>query len=385
MINKFADKELVKIRTRKRQSGRKVIYLEYCINGKQKQEYLGLYLEPDERTDRKTLSHNKEVMRLANSIKAKKTMELLESKTGISLDKGDGKMLFTDWVVSFRNEKERTCRGKQYVISIDNVTKHIERYKGNNVRMVDIDKDFCIGFAEYLKSATARGGHRKLSQATQSMYFTIFGMMLRQAALDGVISKNPVASMKRNEKPKSSDAERVYLDISEVRRLAEAKCRFDVIKEAFMFSCFCGLRISDIRRLEWKNIESVTDENDHVSLRLSVVMQKTQRKISYALSNEAAKWLPEKSESPFVFNGLFQTPSLNKYIKEWAMDAGITKNVSFHTARHTFATMMLTLGADLYTTSKLLGHTNIATTQIYAKIVDKKKDEAMGLIDKFFG
>ena len=70
--------------------------------------------------------------------------------------------------------------------------------------------------------------------------------------------------------------------------------------------------------------------------------------------------------------------------KEWAKAAGIKKNISFHTARHTFATMMLTLGADIYTTSKLLGHSRISTTEIYAKIVDKKKDEAMGLIDKFF-
>lgn len=66
------------------------------------------------------------------------------------------------------------------------------------------------------------------------------------------------------------------------------------------------------------------------------------------------------------------------------MTNGIKKNISFHTARHTFATMMLTLGADIYTTSKLLGHSRISTTEIYAKIVDKKKDEAMGLIDKFF-
>lgn len=63
---------------------------------------------------------------------------------------------------------------------------------------------------------------------------------------------------------------------------------------------------------------------------------------------------------------------------------GITKQISFHTARHTFATMMLSLGADIYTTSKLLGHSRISTTEIYAKIIDKKKDEAMNLIDKYF-
>ena len=72
------------------------------------------------------------------------------------------------------------------------------------------------------------------------------------------------------------------------------------------------------------------------------------------------------------------------HIKVWAANAGIQKDITFHTARHTFGTMMLTLGADIYTTSKLMGHTRIATTEIYAKIIDKKKNDAMGLIDKFF-
>ena len=71
-------------------------------------------------------------------------------------------------------------------------------------------------------------------------------------------------------------------------------------------------------------------------------------------------------------------------LRKWASEAGITKHLTFHTARHTFATMMLTLGADLYTTSKLLGHTDVATTQIYAKIVDKKKDEAVNLVNGIF-
>ena len=73
-----------------------------------------------------------------------------------------------------------------------------------------------------------------------------------------------------------------------------------------------------------------------------------------------------------------------QHIKVWASNAGIKKDITFHTARHTFGTMMLTLGADIYTTSKLMGHTRIATTEIYAKIIDKKKNDAMGLIDKFF-
>ena len=67
-----------------------------------------------------------------------------------------------------------------------------------------------------------------------------------------------------------------------------------------------------------------------------------------------------------------------------AKAAGINKNMTFHTARHTFATMMLTLGADLYTTSKLLGHSDVQITQVYAKIVNQKKDEAVNLVNGLF-
>lgn len=84
---------------------------------------------------------------------------------------------------------------------------------------------------------------------------------------------------------------------------------------------------------------------------------------------------------------MFNLPSkdtIYKDIKKWAAAAKITKKVSFHTARHTFATMMMTLGTDLYTTSKLLGHTNVRTTQIYAKIVDKQMDDAVNLLDGLF-
>ena len=85
-----------------------------------------------------------------------------------------------------------------------------------------------------------------------------------------------------------------------------------------------------------------------------------------------------------VFPDLKSLHTINRHLAAWVLKAGIKKHVTFHTARHTFGTMMITLGADLYTTSKLMGHSRISTTEIYAKIVDKKKDEAMGLIDKFF-
>lgn len=121
---------------------------------------------------------------------------------------------------------------------------------------------------------------------------------------------------------------------------------------------------------------------------MSVVMTKTTNPVYIPLSSQAVKWLPERNgctPDGLVFGGLPNTSNLCVSLKNWADKAGVKKNVTFHTSRHTFATMMLTLGADLYTTSKLLGHANVKTTQIYAKIVDSKKVEAVNLVDNVFG
>ena len=97
--------------------------------------------------------------------------------------------------------------------------------------------------------------------------------------------------------------------------------------------------------------------------------------------------MPERgdaADNDNVFARLPKGQYLNDLIKAWAKEAGLSKHVTFHTSRHTFATMLLTLGADLYTVSKLLGHANVKTTQIYGKIVDQKKDDAVSRIDKAF-
>lgn len=115
-------------------------------------------------------------------------------------------------------------------------------------------------------------------------------------------------------------------------------------------------------------------------------MKKTQKTLYLPLSGEALKWMPERGEAKDT-DKVFYLPYptyINVVLKTWAQNSGINKTITFHTARHTFATMMLTLGADLYTTSKLLGHTQVKTTQIYAKIVDKKKDEAVNLVNDVF-
>ena len=147
----------------------------------------------------------------------------------------------------------------------------------------------------------------------------------------------------------------------------------------FLFGCFTGLRLSDIRGLEWGNISKRDG-----SLFLSIKMQKTREPLIMKLNKQAIKWMPEKQKDSGVFALPGNNVTVNRILKIWAKNAGIKKDICFHMSRHTFATMELTLGADLYVVSKLLGHTNVGTTQIYADIINKRRDEAVELIDNAF-
>ena len=148
------------------------------------------------------------------------------------------------------------------------------------------------------------------------------------------------------------------------KTLIDTPCRREDVKGAFLFSCYCGLRISDVLALEWKNVDCVAEQ-----WRINIIMQKTRQPLYLPLSMNARKWMPERNEAGDddpVFPTLPCEDTCNVQLKPWVRAAGITKHVTYHCARHTFATMLLTLGADLYTVCKLLGHSDVKTTQIYA-------------------
>ncbi len=379
-------KEPVKIRLKTLANGNQSIYLDIYHNGKRSYEFLKLYLVPVTGANKQwAAAQNSNTMDAANAIKAKRIIELANGVAGIK--KSDsGKMLLVEWMDDFMSYKDNVARGDSYVKNIIKVRKRLIDYKGKNVRMADVDKAFCEGFILYLKNAKSfKDGETPLSKQSQLVYYSVFNTAMRKAVRDGVILSNPMDKVGSDAKPKATESTKVYLDKEELAAMIESECGARV-KGAFLFSCFCGLRISDVRNLKWGDLKAVESPDGTLGYYLSIVMQKTQRGLSYRLSNEALKWLPDrngKDDGERVFSLPIET-ELNRQLKAWAKRAGVDKNISFHTARHTFATLMLTIGADLYTTSKLLGHTNIKTTQVYAKIVDQKKDEAMRLLDGLF-
>lgn len=368
-------KEPIKIRLKHLANGSKSIYLDMYMNGKRKYEFLKLYIIPEyTKSDR---VRNSETLKLANAIKAKRIIELQNQNYGFKVNKASNIKL-VDYIKGIAERKsENDVRSS----ALHAVVCHLRRYDPNDALLSRVDKEYILGFLDYLK--TAKQAHSKkdkfLHVNTQVYYYKILRFCLNYAISEELISANPMHKMKNEEKPHRHRSEREFLTIDELKRLAQTPFYNTLLRQAFLFSCFCGLRHSDIIQLTWRNIE--VDENENS--RLHIIQRKTKEAISLPLSQEAIKQLPVRGnaeDDDKIFKGLITLGRTNEILPKWAESAGIKKHITFHTARHTHATMLLTLGVDLYTVSKLLGHTNIQTTQIYAKLVDESKKKAIDLI-----
>lgn len=389
-------KEPVKVWFKRLRNGNKAIYLRrYMANtgGKGYQyESLGMYLVPE--VDAATKNQNKNTLLAVEAIKAQRIIDVANGKASIKKADRTKKTLLVDWMQHYAEIKAKLGQSKSNAVTINNVMLHLIKYKGDKITMAQVDKNFCEGFVLYLANGTTIGtskpkkiGEHKekpIAPSTARLYFNTFVTALNEAVRDGVIDKNPTSQLKKEEKKplKRSGNDRGYLEIEEVKKLMETPCNDEQTKMAFLFACFCGLRLSDIKDLKWQDIKYNADGGAVVSK----IQVKTRQSIIVPLSANALEWLPDRGKAKdkdAVFD-LHSHFTINRSVKRWAKDADINKNVTFHLSRHTFATTLLTLGADIYTTSKLLGHQNLRTTQIYAEVVSKKKVEAVNLMDNVF-
>lgn len=273
-----------------------------------------------------------------------------------------------------------------------NLINHLIEYRGQNTLVKDVNKDYLYGFVLYLKTArrkyTRYISHDKektLSPGTQLTYFNLLRSVLNAAVRDDLLVSNPAKKLSCSQKPKATDPDRCFLTFDEVKALIDnplPKKRQNIICKAFLFCCFCGLRFSDVSSITWSQVQHLQDG----SCQLELIQKKTKSRLYLPLSKNALSFMPDKgcsSENERVFD-LPPYWDVNKVLFKWAEKAGMKKHITFHVSRHTFATMALYYGADLYTVSKLLGHSSINTTQIYAKVVDESKRNAVNLIPKIF-
>jgi integrase len=215
------------------------------------------------------------------------------------------------------------------------------------------------------------GGNKKgtVSHNTAATYYSIFKAGLKQAFIDGYLTVDISAKIKGIQEQESR---REHLSVEELNILAETPCDRSILKRAALFSALTGVRHCDIQKLKWKEIQVVGEQ-----VRLNFTQQKT-KGVEYMPISEQAYQLcgePGKPEQ-LVFEDLPDPSWISGPLKRWIKSAGITRNITFHCFRHTYATLQLAGGTDIYTVSKMLGHTNVKTTQIYAKVVDEKKQKA---------
>ena len=157
-----------------------------------------------------------------------------------------------------------------------------------------------------------------------------------------------------------------------MRRMITTMDTTNVMHRAFIFACLTGLRYSDIIRVRYEDI---------VDGVITLRQQKTNEVVYIPLTDDASRLIEPLAQEGLVFGPLVAS-TLTRTIRRWVQKAGITKRISMHTARHTFAVLLLTKGVDIYTVSRLLGHRNVKTTQIYADIVDERRKEAIKKLPK---
>ncbi len=376
----------IHLRKKKLKSGKTSLYIEYykghkiTPEGKIKHirefEYLELYLVTNPKSANEKRK-NTEQLELADQILAIRKAEIYQGKYQIQ-NSSKEKLNFIEF---YNLKKEERYQTKGNYDNWDAAQKHLEQYCPAHITFNDIDVDFIKGYKKYLDTVAVTKSRKKLSQNTKHTYFNKFKACLNAAFDEGYLKEN---LMKKVKGFSMGESTREYLTSDELQKLSQTDCTIPLLKRAFLFSALTGIRWSDVNKLKWSEVrEEGRDDTGNEIFRI-VFQQKKTDGVEYLYISEQARGLLGERKDPKerVFKGLRYSAHMNLQLLRWCMFAGITKHITFHSARHTNAVLLLENGADIYTVSKRLGHKEIRTTEIYAKIIDKKMKEAANLIPK---
>ncbi|MDO4999235.1 MAG: site-specific integrase [Bacteroidales bacterium] len=376
-------KEPVRIREKVLGDGTISLYLDMYHKGNRKKEGLKLYIIPE--TTPAAKLQNKNTRKLAEQVKAQRILDI--QKDGLvdweKLKKS--RTTLVSWLEDFVTCEEQLSPSG--VISKRNAKVRVEEYLTSigkpDLLLSDVDREFCRGFVAFLRTCKSHRGKGTISDTTARLLMSRVAAAMNKAVVEGLIPSNPFRALEAKEKPKFAASRREFLTVEELKVLINTPCRCDIVKRAFLFSCFTGLRYSDMKSLLWSEVHTAADGKTQYIEHRQV---KTKKTVTIPLSDEALRWMPPQEEGKDkVFHGLkVSTSTVEAVLKEWMKDCKIDKHITYHCSRHTAATTLLTLGANLYVVSKLMGHSSIQMTEVYAKIVDQKKVETMNLVNNLF-
>lgn len=381
---KIKKEQLVKLRQREMASGKISLYLDYLKNGKRERETLGLFLVKAKTPEQKET--NQQVLIEAEAIRNKREQEVLSGKF-----LGETSGINTPFLPYYRSlvAQRRGAETQGNWGNWRSCLRYLEVYCNEKTTFKDITPKWVQGFKTYLDNVeketyklipqSSGKQYIGLSQNSKVSYFNKLKACLNQAHREHIIYNNPADSVPGFKTP---EVERQYLTMEEVKRLAATDCRYPELKRAFLFGCLTGLRKSDILKLTWGEVQKFGGYT-----RLVFKQKKTGGQEYLDIPKSAEQYLGERHDAKsvdLVFPLFRYSSETSLELRRWALAAGITKDFTFHCSRHTFAVLLLNSDTDIYTVSKLLGHRELTTTQVYAHLIDKKKQDAVSRIADLF-
>jgi site-specific recombinase XerD len=344
----------IKLRFKELKDNRKSLYLDIYVQKKHQYKFLNCYVFTNPRT-KEERNHNKEVLAFAQNKISQCQVDLYQN----------GELFFTPslstgTLSSYLEELKNTKSSDQSKSNISSLEHHIVRSK-LFPSVDEITNETIQHFSQYLLNT--------VSPNSAKTYFTLFLHFIRFLQSKKLLPSIDLAKIK---KISGEETQRQFLSENEIRILSKTPCPNDIVKKAFLFSCMCGLRISDIKKLHSQNIDT---ENNCIVLR-----NKKTNSMQYIPITDSMKVFLEPIQQNELLFPLPDISNVERNLEKWANNAGLKKKLTFHVSRHTFATLLLTKNVDIYTISKLLNHKNLKTTQIYASLVDEKKISALNTL-----
>ncbi len=344
----------IKLRKKALASGKLSLYLDSWDGEQRQYEFLKLYLYPRPK-DPLEKEHNRESLKTAEAIRAKRELLAASDENGLT-PAFKKKVNFLEYFDGYINAyTKKDVRMFRYTV------KYLREYAQTDYLATRaVTENFCKGFREFMDN------HPNLNGETPYDFFAKFKKVIKQAVRDKLFTVNPAQEVqnKRVEQVVAKD----ILTVEEVQLLAKTHCGNETVKRAFLFACNTGLRWCDVKTLQWKHIQTGS---------LQMTQQKTGKPVIINLNPTAQRLLGATGKPA---ESVFTLPShtgMLKAIRHWKDRAGLSKTVTFHVARHSFATNLLIYETDVKTVSSLLGHTSLEHTQKYVRVVEALKQTAV--------
>lgn len=368
----------VTLRTKPLSNGSESIYLDIYEKGKRRYEYLHLYIVPE--VDATTKRLNENARKKANEIKSQFVLGKHKPT-----EKNTLAITLMDWYDEYFRRMREEREVSKAVIDHLHLLRPIlfgflKKERKQHIKIDAFGRLELLGFLQHMKNWKAEK-RKKLAQGTMVTYQQRLVAVFNAAIVEGYIKVNPFDNIEDKERIQKYVASKEGLTVEEVRKIAAVKPdkEEDVeVQRAFLFACFTGLRLGDVKDLRWSDIKDFTDHK--AILREQI---KTGILVNIPLCQTALEYMPTKREDDLVFH-LPERTGMQLALKRIVEATDIEKHVTFHTSRHTFASLSYAAGTDLATVSRLLGHTSISTTEVYADVQMEAKVAAIANMKGLF-